>query len=158
MEGIFLLVPVAILFALVIRHIAGGMDGDRIRRYIQGRGGAVQESRWSPFGPGWFGARSERLYRVRYVDRDGAEHEADCKTSMWTGVYFTEDRIIKEVVRSISTAGAASSLEAENHRLREELERLRRQITRRGTGRFGRRPLQSFPKLVGTAHPTGLGT
>ena len=82
------------------------------------------EANWEPFGPGWFGEQEgNRIYAVRYLDRDGNEHEAHCKTSMWTGVYFTEDRIVKHAGRA---DGQQSSLEEENRRLREEVERLRR--------------------------------
>ena len=78
---------------------------------------------WSPFGPGWFGEKSDRIYRVRYLDADGNEHRAHCKTSMWSGVYFTRDEIVKYADRPNEKA---ESLEKENRRLREEIERLKR--------------------------------
>ncbi|AWM42377.1 hypothetical protein C1280_24910 [Gemmata obscuriglobus] len=109
----------------MIRLAAGGMDHDRIRQYVEERGGKVLDSSWSPFGPGWFGEKSDRIYGVRYLDRDGNEHEAHCKTSMWTGVYFTEDRIVRYAERPAPATDTMTSLEAENRRLREELERLR---------------------------------
>lgn len=128
MDAFFLLIPVMIVVAIVIRLAAGGMDHDRIKQYVEERGGKVLDSSWSPFGPGWFGEKSDRLYGVRYLDKDGNEHEAHCKTSMWTGVYLTEDRIVKYAERAAPPAiQAESDLEAENRRLREELERLRRQ-------------------------------
>jgi hypothetical protein len=128
MEGFLLLIPVVIVIAIVIRLAAGGMDHDRIKRYVEERGGKVLDSNWSPFGPGWFGEKSDRIYGVRYLDKDGNEHEAHCKTSMWTGVYLTEDRIVKYAERPTATAAQSeSALEAENRRLREELERIRRE-------------------------------
>lgn len=128
MEFFFLLIPVVIVLAIVIRLAAGGMDRDRIEQYVRDRGGKVLDSNWDPFGPGWFGEKSDRIYGVRYLDRDGNEHEAHCKTSMWTGVYFTEDRIVRYAERPTEPAAASeSALEAENRRLREEVERLRRQ-------------------------------
>jgi hypothetical protein len=127
-EGFFLLIPVFIVIAIVIRLAAGGMDHDRIKKYVEERGGTVLDSNWSPFGPGWFGEKSDRIYGVRYLDKDGNEHEAHCKTSMWTGVYFTEDRIVKYAKRpTTAPTPTKSALEAENRRLREELERVRRQ-------------------------------
>lgn len=128
MEGFFLLIPVFIVIAIVIRLAAGGMDHDRIKQYVEECGGTVLDSNWSPFGPGWFGEKSDRIYGVRYLDRDGNEHEAHCKTSMWTGVYFTEDRIVKYAERPApAPTPKESALEAENRRLREELERVRRE-------------------------------
>src|SRR3954452_2246110 len=102
------------------------MDHDRIKQYVEERGGKVLDSHWSPLGPGWFGEKSDRIYGVRYLDKDGNEHEAHCKTSMWTGVYFTEDRIVKSAERPAPpTAATESALEVENRQLREEIERLR---------------------------------
>jgi hypothetical protein len=124
MEGFLLLIPLFIIIVIVIRLAAGGLDHDRVRQYVESRGGRVIEANWSPFGPGWFGEKSDRIYAVRYLDRDGNEHQAYCKTSMWTGVYFTEDQIIRYADRP---AGAKPALEEENRRLREELNRLRRQ-------------------------------
>jgi hypothetical protein len=123
MEGFFLLIPLFIIIAIVIRLAAGGLDHDRVRHYVESRGGRVIEANWAPFGPGWFGEKSDRIYAVRYLDRDGNEHNAHCKTSMWTGVYFTEDRIVKYADRPVPQP---KSLEEENRRLREELERLKR--------------------------------
>lgn len=125
--GVFLLIPFLLLVAVVVRLAAGRMDHDRINWYVEVRGGRVLDSHWSPFGPGWFGEKSDRIYGVRYLDRDGNEHEAHCKTSLWTGVYFTEDRVVKSAERPAPAAGPASALEAENQRLREELEQLRRE-------------------------------
>lgn len=127
MDG-FILIPVFVIIAIVIRLAAGGMDHDRIRQYVEERGGKVLDSQWSPFGPGWFGEKSDRIYGVRYLDKDGNEHQAHCKTSLFTGVYFTEDQIVKNAAPNTpGLTPAESELEAENRRLREELERLRRQ-------------------------------
>lgn len=125
-EWLFFVIPAVILFAIVMRLAAGGMDRDRIKQYVEKDGGKLLDSEWAPFGPGWFGEKSDRIYGVRYVDRDGNEHDASCKTSMMTGVYFTEDRIVNHA-EQISPASdvQVSELEAENRRLREELERLR---------------------------------
>jgi hypothetical protein len=127
-EWLFLVIPLVILFAVVTRLAAGGMDRDRIREYVEKSGGEVVESQWAPFGPGWFGEKSDRIYDVRYVDKDGNEHEASCKTSLLTGVYFTEDRIVSQAEQLASNAvEQVNELEAENRRLREELEQLRGQ-------------------------------
>lgn len=125
MEGAIFLVLAVIVIALVIRLAAGGLDHDRIRQYIESRGGKVLDSHWAPLGPGWFGEKSDRIYEVRYLDRDGNEHRAHCKTSMWTGVYLTEDRIVRYAEPPPDPE--VESLEEENRRLREELERLKRE-------------------------------
>jgi hypothetical protein len=126
MEPILYIIPVAIVVALAIRLAAGSMDHERIRQYLMERGSRVLEIRWDPFGPGWFGEKNDRIYHVRYVDREGNEHDSHCKTSLWTGVYFTEDRIARRAVASARTP-APETLEEENRRLREELARLKNQ-------------------------------
>jgi hypothetical protein len=117
-----ILFVVGILVVILIRVAAGSMDHSRIREYIERQGGEVLQSSWAPFGPGWFGEKTARLYAVRYLDRDGNEHEANCKTSLWTGVYFTDDRIVRYAERSDERV---DSLEEENRRLREELQRIK---------------------------------
>lgn len=124
MEAAVILIPVAIILVIVFRLAAGGLDHERVKRYIESQGGTVTDAAWAPFGPGWFGEKSDRIYRVHYQDQDGNTHEAHCKTSLLTGVYLTEDHIVESLNRA---GGERESLEAENRRLREELERLKRQ-------------------------------
>jgi hypothetical protein len=123
--GIVLVILVVIGIAIAFRLLAGSMDRERIRGYVENRGGKVIEATWAPFGPGWFGGSKERIYQVRYLDHDGNVHEAYARTSMWTGVYFTEDQIIQHGKPPIEEE-KVESLEEENARLRSELERLQR--------------------------------
>lgn len=131
--GISIVAVLAMLgLVVVIRLAAGGFDRDRVTQYIESRGGRILGTRWTPFGPGWFGERSDRIYEVRYVDAEGNERIAHCKTSLTTGVYFTEDRIVRQADRTRGAAEEQSapevvSLREENHRLRQEIERLRRE-------------------------------
>ena len=71
----FLVVPLVIVAAVVVRLVAGWLDRDRIREYIEHRGGKVLSCRWTLYGPGWFGDR-DRIYRVRYCDKDNCHHQA----------------------------------------------------------------------------------
>lgn len=129
MEFMFIVVPLAILAVVGLRLAAGTADRDRITSYIQESGGRIIEITWAPFGPGWFGEKSDRIYCVRYVDRDGNEHQTHCKTSMLTGVYLTEDAIVRHSQHTPRVAPPAelTALEQENERLRQELARLKEQ-------------------------------
>lgn len=118
----FLLLILVGVGLLGLRLFAGGLDRDRVKEYVESRGGTLIESNWTPFGRGWFGERGDRIYTIRYVDRDGNEHEAHCKTKMWSGVYLSDDRIVRHAPRR---PDQASALEAENQRLRAELQRLK---------------------------------
>lgn len=117
---VYVLIIVGVLFAILIRLSRGGVDRQRIEQYIEERGGKVIEAAWTPFGPGWLGKNHDRIYDVRYLDKDGHEHRAYCRTSGWSGVYFTQDTVEKR-------AATGSALEKENRQLREELARLKRQ-------------------------------
>jgi hypothetical protein len=123
-EAFWLIIPLVLGVAILFRVLAGSMDKSRIRDYIESRGGQVIDVIWTPFGPGWFGEKSDRIYEVQYIDGDGNEHRAACKTSLWTGVYFTQDDIVACAERPGERV--VESLEDENRRLRAEVERLRR--------------------------------
>ncbi len=118
--GLFMLL---ILAAVVVRLVAGGMDSDRVGRYIRSEGGELLEKHWAPFGKGWFGEQKDRIYEVRYRDRDGNIHEATVKTSLFSGVYFTEDRIVSSGTVSDEPK---RDLVTENQRLRERIAELER--------------------------------
>jgi hypothetical protein len=132
---VLLVIPVVICIALMFRLLAGSMDRERVRQYVEARGGKVIEATWAPFGPGWFGGNKERIYQVRYLDRDNNVHEAYARTSMWTGVYFTEDQILQHGKPSIEEE-EVESLEEENARLRSELERLKRKAKDKNSDAF----------------------
>ncbi len=115
-----LIIPLVIVMAVGFRLIAGVWNHARIRDYIEGLGGTVQQIEWVPFGPGWFGDK-QPIYHVLYKDAGGDAHDAYCKTSMLAGVYFTRDEIVRKA------ANRPESLEEENRRLRAEIERMKRE-------------------------------
>jgi hypothetical protein len=112
--------------ALIIRLIAGSVDHDRVEEYISERGGRVIEKNWSPFGKGWFGSENERIYEVKYEDKDGNIHKATCKTSLFSGVYFTQDEIV-ELAGNTGTMDRETELEIENRQLKQQIEDLKRE-------------------------------
>lgn len=123
---IVLIVFLVVGLALMFRLFAGSLDHNRVEDYIASRGGRVLEKHWNPFGRGWFGEKDSRIYSVRYQDREGNVHEATCKTSLFSGVYFTEDRIVGTGERAVA-GRQIGDLEEENRRLREELQKLKRE-------------------------------
>lgn len=138
------------------RLLIGVLNHSRIRNYIESQGGTVIEIAWHPFGHGWFGEKDSVIYDVRYKNRQGDVIAATCKTGLFSGVYFTHERVVHRAQRGsakVSTpprAAAAEKRDAadgqrtvggdaleqalfenrrlreENRMLREELERLRR--------------------------------
>ena len=121
-----LLFFVFVMIALFVRLAAGSMDGDRVKSYIEQQGGILLESHWSPFGKGWYGEKDSRIYEVRYRDREGNIHSATIKTSMFSGVYFTDDEIVSRanVKMPVDVQLDPSLLEDENQRLRERIAEL----------------------------------
>lgn len=111
-----------------MRIVAGGFDGDRIEKEINARGGELISKQWSPFGKGWFGENSDRIYKVSYFDKDRNEHEAYVKTSMFSGVYFTEDKVVRYADgHKEEPETGEDALVLENERLKAELKKLKNQ-------------------------------
>src|SRR5438477_10684466 len=121
------------------------MDKGRITDYVQQRGGRIVSISWAPFGKGWFGEKEERIYEVVYYDKEGSQHFATCKTSLWTGVYWTDDRVThgksnwfdsltpgneprKPIIRQIPKEAIEDEAE-ELRRLRQENSKLRAQLS-----------------------------
>src|SRR5262249_23129087 len=90
-QGVF---AVALVVAGVVswRLCVDRLDRQRIADYLRDRRAELLTCHCAPFGKGWFGERSDRIYEIRYRDRDGGLREATVKTSMFTGVYLTGDR------------------------------------------------------------------
>lgn len=131
-ESIFFVIGIAIATGLMIRLLAGSLDRDRVHQYITRIGGELLESHWDPFGPGWFGEKNDRIYSVRYRDRDGCIHKAHVKTSMMSGVYLTNDTIVSRPQpkpapprpKHLDTAEKQETVEEEKARLRKRLAEL----------------------------------
>ena len=87
---------VFIFAAIAIRIIAGWLDDGWIKNYLSERNCTLIEKKWQLFGPGWFGEKDSRIYKVTYRDAEGNTHQAYVKTSLFSGVYFTEDRITQK--------------------------------------------------------------
>ena len=79
-----------VLLWLVTRLWCDRLDRSRIAEYVAEHGGSVVEISWNPLGKGWFGSRKERIYEVIYCNRNGRTVTATCKTSMFSGVYWTD--------------------------------------------------------------------
>jgi len=124
-----LLIPLIVVAIVAIRIAVDRMDRARIRQDVEGRGGTVFDMTWAPFGRGWFGEKSDRIYRVSWADAEHVRHESSCKTSLFSGVYWTDEvpRAGEYEPRLGRThAEDMDRLRAENKQLREELERLKR--------------------------------
>lgn len=91
-EGSFHLFLVLLGVALLsLRLFAGRLDRARIRSHVRASGGHVLDIKWSPLGRGWFGSKGDRIYEVTYRTKAGKTITAACKTSMFSGVYWTSD-------------------------------------------------------------------
>ncbi len=84
-----------------VRILDGAIDKARIKKYVESRGGEFREAKWRLFAPGWLGNKNQRMYRVVYRDGNGVNHLAHCKTSMFSGVYFTGDVVLPHSYKQI---------------------------------------------------------
>ena len=125
------IIIIVVIVALLIRVVAGMMDGGRIEDHFNEDGKEFISKEWAPLGKGWLGDSSDRIYLVRYKDKDGHTHEAYCKTSMFSGVYTTEDKIVEYNKNAIT---GVKDLEAENLKLKEEIERLKKEGQKESLG------------------------
>ena len=124
--------PIALLIILAVaglglRLMAGAMDVNRIESYLSKRGSKLRSKSWAPFGTGWVGEKSDRIYKVEYETDAGEIRRATVKTSLLTGVYLTNDRLVQHPGPSATgpaPADDAAALRAENARLKAELDRL----------------------------------
>lgn len=127
MEILFIF-PIVLFVGLAVRLFAGALDGDRIDDYARDRGWDVRRKSWRPFGPGWFGERNARIYEIEYIDHEGHRHLAHVKTSMFSGVYITDDTITERAEHAPDSepgeTASAAALEAENAALRQRLAEL----------------------------------
>ena len=123
MEMYAVFVVFAVVVSLVIRLMAGGLDGDRVEQYVRDQGWELVDRSWDPFGPGWFGEKDSRIYQIVYRGQRGDLHRAHVKTSMLSGVYLTRDQIVERAAPAPS-APAAGGLVEENARLRERIAEL----------------------------------
>lgn len=115
--GIIIIFIGFIALAIVARLIAGSFDASRVESYIRERGWKLIDRSWAPFGPGWFGEKNDRIYEIVYEDEDGNTHMAHVKTSLLSGVYLTNDRIVKESANK-------RALESENEILKKRIAEL----------------------------------
>jgi len=113
----------AIVVSLVIRLMAGGLDGDRVERYVRDQGWELVDKSWDPFGPGWFGEKDSRIYQIVYRDQRGDLHRAHVKTSMLSGVYLTRDEIVEQT-KDLASPSRDQGLADENARLRRRIAEL----------------------------------
>lgn len=126
-----------IVLVLLFYAVAMSMDNGRIESYLRQQGGTLLEKSWQPFGPGWFGEREARIYRVRYRDSQGNIHQAYVKTSLFGSVYLSGDTIVEDAgakrsaddsIRDrIQFYSADGDVQAENERLRRRIEELERE-------------------------------
>ena len=87
---IFVFVIVAVASYFLTQHL----DRSRVHDYLRSRGEELLDFDWALVGPGWLGERDSRIYLITYRDRSGKVHRAFAKTSMLSGVYFTDDTVV----------------------------------------------------------------
>lgn len=89
------IVAAVIIAAVGGRLVAHSLDRKRIDAYASEQGWTLMSCTWKLLGPGWFGSRGTRIYSITYTDREGRTHQAFARTSVMSGVYLTEDRIVE---------------------------------------------------------------
>ena len=87
-----LIVALGIFCVIIYRFvILVWIDKSTIRTEVEGNGHKIIEISWNPFGSGWFGEKGERQYAVIYCNSNGDIVRGECKTSIFTGVYWKKN-------------------------------------------------------------------
>ena len=123
---------VLVVVGLSIRLFAGHLDKGRIEAYVKRQGWTMEDRSWDPLGPGWIGERDSRIYQIVFRDEEGNLRRAGVKTSMFSGVYLTDDTIIERPKVPPKSGLQGAELEAENRRLKENVEKLEKRLGRSG--------------------------
>jgi hypothetical protein len=98
LELLFIIVvPLVVSIWLLVTHL----DKERVSAYLSERGNRVMSIRWRLFGRGWISEASKdgggnRIYEVEYEDLYGAKHHVWVKTAMLSGVFLSEDEVLKQ--------------------------------------------------------------
>ncbi len=103
------LIILALGAAAVLRVALHFVDKARIRREVEAQSGRIVSIVWHPFGRGWFFEKNERHYTVTYTDRAGVIQTANCKTSLFTGVYWADLPERQEAGRRFMSRHSCSS-------------------------------------------------
>lgn len=117
---------------LLVLFLSRGLDRSRIERYLARQRATLLSCVWAPLGPGWFGEKDARIYKITYRDEQGQIHEAHVKTSMHSGVYLTEDRVIDSGPRrSIPATNTISPRRTSEPKNQDEVEAEKRRLRAR---------------------------
>jgi hypothetical protein len=82
------LIVIFTLFILWRIFVTSKWDRDRIKEAALAKKWKIVAIAWEPFGPGWFGEKTERIYKVSYENELGQIEQKYCKTSIFTGVFW----------------------------------------------------------------------
>jgi len=86
---IFLFVVVIVIIRVALYFV----DKDRILSAALQKGWSDVVVSWNPFAPGWFFEKGERQYLVTYRDENGTQRRRNCKTGVFTGVFWRDENI-----------------------------------------------------------------
>jgi hypothetical protein len=70
--------------------VADGWDRERIRDYFTRQGQVIEIITWEPFARWWL-RDTDRNYRVTVRAANGSTREISCRTSLFGGVYVSEE-------------------------------------------------------------------
>ncbi len=91
---------ILILLAIIAgRIVLARIDAQRIASYISQEGGNILNTRWTPFVSHVKAKMAERLYRVRFLDRNCHEHLATFKSGGKKRIFVAHDEIVRRSKR-----------------------------------------------------------
>lgn len=132
--GILLLILGIAAFSLLAMVLNGRFDKRRIRQHLAQQGARLTGIAHCMRVEAMVLDENERFYRIAYLDRNGWQHGAICKTSCFGGIYHADDQVTGPLpgtpeftafspVEPDPSEERLRLLEEENRRLKEALQR-----------------------------------
>ena len=91
MTIVYIILAIGLIIAIV--SIANVMNKKHIKKSIEGKGGKVLSIKLELLPKGGLFERNETYYTVKFINSKGKQIEAMCKTSMSTGVFWSDDSV-----------------------------------------------------------------
>ncbi len=79
-----------VVIGIIMRVVADGWDRERITEYMLSHHGTVEDITWQPLAF-WWQKNSDRAYLVTYRSAEGLAKQVHCRTSLFGGVYLSEE-------------------------------------------------------------------
>ena len=91
-----ILLSIFVIVALLFPLWLSSRDEKRIRKEIELKGGKLISKETVIYPSSLFYGKRGKVYKVRYLDSKGIEHIATCRGSIFPGIFWVDDVLLKQ--------------------------------------------------------------